>query len=207
MGHSRILASPSGTATPRGEDETLAPTPLSDQVTQVDNVSTILASLDKLERKRSFGKAALAHPGAGLHAPTQPAGPPKEHTERGRVKTDVYAEYVKAASIPGFVIFLLAIVLQQASQVLANVTLKQWAEHNQQVGSNKGMSVYLILYGLCSLATCLASMVGAITLFVFCTLRSAEYLHDSVSLHRFLSKLKFTAALFRRCYLPSCVLH
>lgn len=177
-GHTQLLTS--GTSTPRGDDETLVPTPSSEQDTTFDVPNSVQGSLDKLPRKRSYGKASLAEIGNMLRAPTQPTGT-KEHTEHGRVKITVYTEYIKAASIMGFMFFLVCTIVQQASQVLANVTLKQWGEHNQRMGDNSGMSTYLLLYGLCSTGTILSSLAGTILLFVFCSLRSAKYLHNSVS--------------------------
>lgn len=156
-------------------------TPPSEQETTLDTESSVQVSLDKLQRKRSFGKAALAELGNVLRAPTQSTGTKQEHTEHGRVKTTVYTEYIKAASVTSFMFFLVSVIVTQASQVLANVTLKQWGEHNQKMGDNSGMSSYLLLYGLCSTATILSSLIGTILLFVFCTLRSAKYLHDAVS--------------------------
>jgi ATP-binding cassette, subfamily C (CFTR/MRP), member 1 len=185
MGHSRILASHSGASTPRGDDETLVSTPPSEQET-LDAASSVQGSLDKLQRKRSWRRAPLAEQGSTLRAPTQPTGTKQEHTERGRVKLSVYTAYIQAASIPGFVFFLICVVLQQASQVLANVTLKQWGEHNQEAGGNSNMSSYLVLYGLCSTSTILASLAGTILIFVFCSLRSAKYLHNFVSLLMFI---------------------
>ncbi|KAF8586432.1 metal resistance protein YCF1 [Ramaria rubella] len=182
MGHSRILSSRSGTSTPRGDDETLAPTPPSDEGTTIDAANTLQGSIDKLGGKRSFGKAALAEVGNRLRSATQSNGSSKEHTERGRVKSTVYTAYVKAASVSGFLLFFLSTIMQQTFQVLANVTLKQWGEHNQEVGNNSGMSLYLLLYGLCSTATILSSLVGTLLLFVFCTLRSARLLHNSMLL-------------------------
>lgn len=187
MGHSRILAPRSGTSTPHGDDETLVSTP--SELETLDTANSVQESLDKLQRKRSFGRAALAQHGNALRASTQPTGSKQEHTERGRVKGTVYAEYVKAASFPAFVWFLVCVIVQQASQVLANVTLKQWGEHNQKVGDNSGMSSYLLFYGLCSTATILSSLAATILLFVFCTLRSAKYLHNNVSLTYFLASV------------------
>ncbi|KAF8527278.1 P-loop containing nucleoside triphosphate hydrolase protein [Gautieria morchelliformis] len=188
LGHSNILAS--GTSTPRGDDETLVSSSSSEQETTLDN-TLVQGSLGKLQKRRSFGRAALAQVGTILRAPTQPTGTKQEHTERGRVKLTVYSRYIKAASVPGFVLFLVSVIAQQASNVLANVTLKQWGEHNQEMGSNSGMSSYLVLYGLCSIATILSSLTGTILLFVFCTLQAAKYLHNTMLLAVMRAPLSF----------------
>ena len=70
---------------------------------------------EKLQRRKSFTKAVL------VEAPpprTQSSdGPTKEHIEQGRVKTDVYVQYIEAASKTGFVLFVLSMVLSQVVNV------------------------------------------------------------------------------------------
>ena len=68
-------------------------------------------------------------------------GDKKEHSEQGRVKSDVYIEYVRAASRTGFANFLVASVLQQAAAVLGNVVLRTWGEeHNRELGRNSDVA-------------------------------------------------------------------
>lgn len=76
--------------------------------------------------------------------------------------------------------FLLTTVLQQAASVLASLTLRSWGEHNREVGSNRGMMKYLIIYGLFSLSSTILGGISAILMWVYCALRSARRLHDGV---------------------------
>ncbi|RDB20896.1 Metal resistance protein YCF1 [Hypsizygus marmoreus] len=133
---------------------------------------------EKLRHRTSFTKARIAVP-VQTRSP-QSTGLSKEHTEQGRVKIDVYKKYIEAASKAGFFVFLFTIVLQQAASVMANLTLRSWGEHNREVGSNKGMMKYLIVYGLFSLSATLLGGVSAILMWVFCALRSARRLHDGM---------------------------
>ena len=104
----------------------------------------------------------------------------KEHSEQGRVKMDVYIHYVQAASVTGFVLFLLAAVAQQGASVLSNVVLRSWGEHNREEGSNQGMGRYLLAYGISSLASVILGAASAILMWVYISLRSARHFHDSV---------------------------
>lgn len=131
-----------------------------------------------MNRKLSFGKATLAEaPSVRTHS----NGPTQEHSEQGQVKRDVYVQYVDAASKLGFTAFLIAILLQQGLSVLANITLRDWGEHNRESGDNSGMFKFLLTYGLFGLSSTLLSGAAAILLWVLCTVRSARRLHDAVS--------------------------
>lgn len=179
-GHSRILDPRSGTSTPRGDDETLAGTPPSETATS--GSSMVQSSFEKLTHRRDYGKAALVEVSKRLKPKGD--GIVQEHAERGRVKPAVYAAYMKAASMPGFVFFIVCVVAQQAFQVLSSYTLQRWGQHNQQTGDNSNMKFYLIAYGLFALAAMISSSAGSVTIFVYLALRSARHLHDNVRVLR-----------------------
>jgi ATP-binding cassette subfamily C (CFTR/MRP) protein 1 len=162
----------SGTQTPRTDDDdaTLALS-LRDGSPEVED-------MEKLSRKMSFGKATLAE-APSVRAST--SGSTAEHSEHGQVKRDVYLQYLEAASGVGFAAFLVATLLQQVMSVLANITLRNWGEHNLEAGDNSGMFNYLLGYGLFSLSCTILGGVAAVLLWVLCSVRSARHLHDSVS--------------------------
>jgi hypothetical protein len=140
---------------------------------------------EKLRHRASFVKAKIAY-----HIPSRKppsTGLSREHTEQGRVKVDVYKQYIAAASKTGFFFFLSATILQQAATVFANFTLRSWGEHNREMGDNSGMLKYLIVYGLFSFSSTIMGGVSAILMWVLCALRSARRLHDGVSLVRLVS--------------------
>ena len=139
----------------------------------------VIALSEKFRHRESFHKARVI-PAISTHVPSK--GLSKEHQEQGRVKVDVYKRYIQAASKAGFAFFLFATIAQQAASVMATLTLRYWGEHNLENGSNSGMFMYLLVYGLFSLSSSLLGAVSAITLWVYCGLRSAKRLHDSVSL-------------------------
>uniref|UniRef100_A0A8H8CHK1 Metal resistance protein YCF1 n=1 Tax=Psilocybe cubensis TaxID=181762 RepID=A0A8H8CHK1_PSICU len=159
----------SGSATPSGED-------LSQAEYLKDNVQANILS-EKLRHRQSFEKARLT---TNLTTQKASQGLSKEHQEQGRVKIEVYKQYIKAASKTGFTFFLFATVSQQAASVLATLTLRYWGEHNREVGDNSGMFKYLLVYGLFSLSSSLLGALSAITMWVFCALRSSKRLHDAM---------------------------
>lgn len=176
-GHGNILTS-SGTSTPKttgttASDEKTDSGTLSEE--KSNNKEDESLSSKCASRRTSFSKPVVT--GISL---TPASRTTKEHSEQGRVKIDVYLRYIQAASVPGFIILLLAIVLQQGVQILGNVVLKAWGEHNRETGSNSDMGKYLLAYGLSSLSATLLGAASAILMWVLIALRSARSLHDSM---------------------------
>ena len=168
------------------------------------DVELTAAVTEKLQRKESFQKARIfAAPSSNVRS----TGLTKEHQEQGSVKMEVYKQYVYAASKTGFILYLFTIAGQQAASVLATLTLRYWGEHNQELGNNSSMFKYLLVYGLFSLSSSILGGISAILMWVYCALRSARYLHDSVrSLNCnffFLTGFKFTTS---RCSNLLCTL-
>lgn len=152
---------------------------------------------DKLKRRTSFRKPDLVD-----NLPTRSVsdGPTKEHIEQGRVKIDVYLQYIKAASKTGFMVFVLSTILQQLTSVAGNNTLRAWGEHNLSAGSNHDAFKYLLVYGLFSLSSTLCGMLAAILIWVLCSIRSSRLLHDSVS-KACVTGLQRILNMFR-CFMP-----
>jgi hypothetical protein len=174
-------SSSSGTSTPYLTSGSL--TPRDEEAFSAVDVSKAAeyagAISEKLRHRASFAKAKIAVP--VLSRKLSSTGLSKEHSEQGRIKVDVYKQYIVAASKAGFFFFLLTTILQQAASVLANFTLRSWGEHNREMGNNSGMLKYLIIYGLFSFSSTILGGVSAILMWVLCALRSARQLHDNVS--------------------------
>jgi ATP-binding cassette subfamily C (CFTR/MRP) protein 1 len=157
---------------------------------------------EKFQRKGSFQKARIFDASSSV---VLSAGLKKEHQEQGSVKMDIYKQYIYAASKIGFILYLFATAThwQQATSVLASLTLRYWGEHNQQLGNNSGMFQYLLVYGLFSFSSSIFGATSAIILWVYCTVRSARQLHDSVRSNIFLAAFKLTMT---RCSILLCTL-
>ncbi|EKM50357.1 uncharacterized protein PHACADRAFT_263609 [Phanerochaete carnosa HHB-10118-sp] len=177
-GHGSLTSS--GIATPFLNGDSSTPS----SGTAVDSRELTVERLEdvneRLQRKQSFAKAVLVPSPTTRTSSSGDSGPSKEHMEQGRVKQDVYVRYIEAASKIGFTLFVLAMTLSQVVSVAANNTLRDWGEHNREEGSNRGVGRYLIEYGLFSLSSTLLSAAAAILIWVFCAIRSARRLHDSM---------------------------
>nr|UYV50462.1 YCF1 [Agaricus brasiliensis] len=164
----------SGSSTPARTSGTLTPK-VNEELQEVDDKSSVIIS-EKLRQQVTFSRPRLIQP--TLAQLTIGKGLSTEHQERGRVKGGVYKEYIKAASVTGFGLFLLAVVGQQATSVMSTFALRYWGEHNREQGSNEGMTTYLVVYGLFSLSSCLLGGLSSVMIWVYCALRSAKRLHD-----------------------------
>ena len=171
----------SGTSTPRypteiqtpEDDDTVVSTPSEDSTLRDSEKSL---ALKRLENGTSFEKATVV----GLPLAKVSDNLSKEHSEQGKVKMDVYIQYIQAASTTGFALFLLATIAQQGASILGNVVLRAWGEHNRAEGDNSGMGKYLLAYGMSSLGSVVLGATSAILMWVYISLRSARHLHDSV---------------------------
>ena len=186
----------SGTNTPLAEGTTTPESDHSELGVSILNSHTPIPS-EKSSRRHSFQQARLV---SSIHLHLQSAPLSKEHQEQGRVKIEVYTQYVQAASKFGFTLFLLMTVAQQALSVFATLVLRYWGEHNRKVGGNSGMLDYLLLYGGFSISSILLGALSAITLWVYCALRSARHLHDSVSRHGICLDVWDICSSRYRCY-------
>ncbi|KAG1776029.1 P-loop containing nucleoside triphosphate hydrolase protein [Suillus placidus] len=168
----------SGTTTP-GRSSGMATPTTSEGDMQATLVGELESVSEKVLRRGSFKKAVLAAPPKLRDASSD--GITKEHSEQGRVKMEVYSQYLHAASRKGFLFFVLATVLQQAVSVMSTVMLRLWGEHNREMGANVGLTdKYFLGYGLFNLMAIFLGACAALLIWVFCSLRSSKHLHDSM---------------------------
>ena len=163
-------AETSGSATPSGSSGSGSTSP-----------TTLVGEFDieKLQRRPSFCKAVIA-PLPPVREPTS-SGLSKEQSEHGRVKKQVYVQYLQAASKTGFCFFVLVTVLGQLVSVMSTMMLRFWGERNRASGANAGLTdPYLLGYGFLSLASIVLSTAAVLLIVVLCALRSSKCLHDSV---------------------------
>ncbi|OJA12951.1 hypothetical protein AZE42_07484 [Rhizopogon vesiculosus] len=170
--------STSGAATPGRSSGMATPTTSEGGDMQATLVGELEYVAEKVARRDSFKKAVLASAPKLRDAPRD--GISKEHSEQGRVKMEVYSQYLHAASKKGFMLFVLATVLQQAVSVISTVMLRLWGENNREAGNNGLADKYFLGYGVFSLASIILGACAALLIWVFCSLRSSKHLHDSM---------------------------
>ena len=104
---------------------------------------------------------------------------PKEHSEKGVVKRQVYSAYISAASATGVAFFLLFMIGGQTASILSNFVLRFWAQKNTSAGDNTQVTKYLLAYGLIGISSSFLSVLSQVILKLYCSLRSSRKLHDS----------------------------
>ena len=117
----------------------------------------------------------------------------------------MYLRYLEAASKAGFVSFVVATILQQITSLMGNNMLREWGNHNSEVGGNEGAGVYLLGYGMASLSSTILGAVAALLIWVLCSVRSARKLHDSVSDGWMSSYVRCDVLMLCRCSMLSCM--
>jgi hypothetical protein len=152
---------------------------------------------EKLARKKSFGRAAIA-PVTSQTTKASSGGLSEEQSAQGRVKVHVYWRYIEAASKTGFAFFIIVTVLQQALQIFGTFSLKYWSEGNRESGENKSAVKFLWAYGILSLSATILNCMGSILILVLCSLRSSKHLHDAVCWLVFLH-LIISDSVWNRC--------
>ncbi|KAN0098013.1 P-loop containing nucleoside triphosphate hydrolase protein [Tylopilus felleus] len=168
----------SGAQTPARASGSGGTTPTATDV-QATLIEEMDSAAEKVVRRTSFSKPVIAPlPPIREAAHT---GLSKEHSEQGRVKKEVYLQYLRAASKVGFCVFLLVTVLGQVVSVMSTFMLRLWAESNRESGRNTGLKdPYLLGYGFFNLMSVVLSAAAALLIWVLCSLRSSKYLHDGM---------------------------
>ena len=104
---------------------------------------------------------------------------PKERSEKGNVKREVYREFIKASSKWGVAVFIGAMSLAQGLNILSNFVLRAWASANSDSsGEMPSVTKYLLIYGIVGISGSVANVVSVATLKIVCALKSSRSLHD-----------------------------
>jgi ATP-binding cassette subfamily C (CFTR/MRP) protein 1 len=106
---------------------------------------------------------------------------PREFAEKGKIKWDVYLEYVKACNPKGVALFLAFTILSILVSVLANVWLKRWSDVNSGYGFNIRAPYYWCVYVLLGLSSALLSLAQTCVLWIFCTIQGSRLLHGGMA--------------------------
>ncbi|KAI8881443.1 multi drug resistance-associated protein MRP [Backusella circina FSU 941] len=103
-----------------------------------------------------------------------------EEAAQGSVDWSVYKEYAKACSIIGVIAVLVCQFISQGTQVGSNLWLKHWSGNNLENGSNEHVWYYLIIYAIIGWSSTIFAFFQTMTMWVYCAIRSARFLHSSM---------------------------
>ncbi|WWD18144.1 hypothetical protein CI109_102593 [Kwoniella shandongensis] len=181
-----------GKQSAKGGDESdgsATPTIIEDPSDIDDELSEEIEDVDSLRKRKNFRRMSTALMRRSSVVSIRQAkreairdlresAKPKEHSEKGSVKRDVYKEYINAASKTGFAIFLLAMMAAQGLGITSNFVLRSWAGKNTEAGGNTKVSTYLLIYGITGLSGSLLNVLSFATLRLVCALKASRHLHD-----------------------------
>lgn len=105
---------------------------------------------------------------------------PKEKSEQGSVKPEVYRQYIKSCSVLGVVLYILAQILSQVMTVARDVVLKQWGKANENGGDDSNTRFYLTLYGIVGILASMCICVAPFILWTWLVISSARKFHDDM---------------------------
>lgn len=98
-----------------------------------------------------------------------------EESAKGSVTMAVYWTYAKACSLVSTAVFLGIMVVSQLLSISSNVWLENWSS-----GSQNNVALFLGVYGGLGCLFAVMVVVQVVILWVYCAIRSARTLHDSL---------------------------
>ncbi|TKX20097.1 Metal resistance protein YCF1 [Elsinoe australis] len=115
----------------------------------------------------------------------------KEHSEQGKVKWSVYAEYAKTSNLVAVVIYLVTLTGAQTAQIGGSVWLKNWAEVNGVYGRNPEVGKYLGIYFAFGIGSALLVVIQTLILWIFCSIEASRKMHERMAFAIFRSPMSF----------------
>jgi ATP-binding cassette, subfamily C (CFTR/MRP), member 1 len=115
----------------------------------------------------------------------------KEVSEKGKVKWNVYLAYAKACNPRATVIWFATIFTVQSLNVAGSVWLKNWAEGNEQKGSNESIAKNVGIYFALGMSASAMLVVQTLIMWVFCSIQASKKLHNQMAHAMFRSPMSF----------------
>ncbi|KAK3692102.1 P-loop containing nucleoside triphosphate hydrolase protein [Podospora appendiculata] len=149
---------------------------------------------DSMATLRRASAASFRGPRGKLHDEEQNPSKTrqaKEHSEQGKVKWSVYAEYAKTSNLVAVSIYLVALVLAQLGGIAGSVWLKSWSDRNTEAGSNPEVGKYIGIYFLLGIGAAALTVVQTLILWIFCSIEASRKLHERMATAIFRSPMSF----------------
>ncbi|KAF3993088.1 hypothetical protein FT663_00912 [Candidozyma haemuli var. vulneris] len=105
----------------------------------------------------------------------------KEKTEKGKIKLDVYIQYIKACRYPIIIVWSILSVVIAVTEIYGRVVLKIWSEKNFEHGSNVKPSLYLTLYASTGVLGGIINFVNSYIIWTFSAIHCSKYFHDRMA--------------------------
>ncbi|KAG0225249.1 ATP-binding cassette transporter 1 [Mortierella sp. GBAus27b] len=104
----------------------------------------------------------------------------EEQVRQGSVHRSVYLAYAKACSYSAVIIYFLSMILSQGASVSTSLWLTHWSSDNDLGKKDHGTAYYIGIYAALGMSYSLLTVFQSIILTVFCGIRSARVLHESM---------------------------
>lgn len=104
-----------------------------------------------------------------------------ERTTKGKVKLDVYIEYIKACRYPIIIAWSFLSVVIAATEIYGRVILKEWSEKNYKEGHNVKPALYLTLYALTGVLGGIINFANSYIIWTFSAIHCSKYFHDRMA--------------------------
>lgn len=108
-------------------------------------------------------------------------GPTVEVSAKGKVKWEVYLEYVRACSITGVIAWVILNVIATLASILNNYWLKKWAEKNAEIGDNSEAIRYISVFALLGFSTSVLNALKGILFWIFLGIRGGRIVHERMA--------------------------
>ncbi|KAG9239762.1 P-loop containing nucleoside triphosphate hydrolase protein [Amylocarpus encephaloides] len=115
----------------------------------------------------------------------------KEHSEQGKVKWNVYAEYAKTSNLFAVAMYGLMLIGGQTAQIAGSVWLKKWSEVNGKEGKNPEVGKYIGVYFAFGIGSAALVVVQTLILWIFCSIEASRKLHERMAFAIFRSPMSF----------------
>lgn len=115
----------------------------------------------------------------------------KEHSEQGKVKWSVYAEYARTSNLGAVAVYMIALVCAQGAQIAGSAWLKVWAEANAKAGANPHVGKFIGIYFLLGFGSAGLTAIQTLLLWIFCSIEASRKLHERMATAIFRSPMSF----------------
>lgn len=108
-------------------------------------------------------------------------GPTAEVSAKGKVKWDIYLEYVRSCSVTGVIVWIMLFSVATFVAILNNYWLKKWAERNAEIGNNSDALRYIGIYALLGMAGSVLTAIRGFIFWMFLGIRGGRVIHERMA--------------------------
>ncbi|KAH3662454.1 hypothetical protein OGAPHI_005706 [Ogataea philodendri] len=141
------------------------------------------ADLVKVQSRKSVGAASLLplDHRQSVTKINRKTAQKEETKEKGHVSISVYSSYARACSYVGIFTVCGLILLTVGLSVSGDYWLKHWGEQNGKNGQNTNVGMYVGVYALFGIGSGLFTLIRAMTMWSWCSIRASKKLHNDMA--------------------------